>query len=262
MRIQYYLLLAVLSTSCQKSPVQPGTKKIDKDIPALLPSGIVSGTLLPAGQIDSVALLWKGTINPEFFWTTPDKTTGSFRFTGLKAGSYTLTPVFSSKLFRKVEYAIKIDSASTTDLGTLDHQPVSLYFSINNSERWWNTYAAFTPTGFSLLSIQTSGRLGDINFSQRKLSIYLRAAATPGTYEPGQQDSVRITYSERSGSLVPKVLEWSSEAGVATLSIERIDTAQKEIEGRFSAILKPANATATNEQVIRNGHFKTSYLPL
>jgi len=266
MRIQFYFLLAMLFSGCQKAPVQPGSPTTEtiktNPLPNPVASAILSGRITPFDQVTFLALQPKGSINEEVIRLVPDQLTGVFRFTGLNGGIYTLTPMFSSKHFRPVQYVIQLDSAAHVDMGTLEHQPASLYFIMNHSQQWGTANALLNPTRFSFLYSQTSGRHGELNFNQRRLSISFKPGDTYRTNEPGVKDSVQITYSEQSGNLISRHLEWSSTGGEANLTIDQVDTVQKVIQGRFSATLKPSNAATPNEQVINEGYFKTTYRSL
>lgn len=234
------LLLFVGLTSCFKKDEAPKPT-----------TGGISGTVSPVGSLLTVVATDEGGLT---FQATPSAADGSFAFSDLKAGKYTLSGTPAVGYYQPGDRQLTVQGGETVNAGTII---VSSDGSVRSGTVSWTvggvTYTSATPNGRidqsnGLFSLRTTGSGGAI---VGQLEWHMgQTFSGVGTYTLGNTPYISATYSRSDNSTTST---YQSTSG--TIRVTAYDAAAGTMTGTFALTL----VNNTGSVNLTNGTFSLRF---
>jgi hypothetical protein len=277
----YYAVFATTSRFLYQIPIKVtvvagSTNELGNiSITPLQPLGTatISGVVSPVSAVVHASITGGNT-----FSVIPDPNTGTFAFTYLPAGSYSLTFIARTTHVAPAEKKIELTNGQQLDLGTLTFAPNELVSKLScnmgATALSFDTYlnntsnkritASYTAGELTITGSWTTGSVNNAEGTRtRRLTINLDNVNGPGTYTCKGTTKSEMTYLDRySGSMTPPSLTYSSsiENGNGTVIITAFDPVTKTLKGTFTGSLKAKILQNTVvSQEVTDGVFDIKY---
>lgn len=244
------------------------TKETVNPVPQNVPSGSLSGSIVPIGAVASISIYSEGAIGYVRMYRVPlDPATGKFSLANIPEGNYWAYMPAVKGFNNNDQIYFKITADKNTDLGAINFTvttevPVgyTLSCNVNGQPNGWMLTGSYLSPNLTIAAFSVWFSPGQPSAIVYKPAIMLKGVNGPGTYVCNKSTGNQILYYAYRAPSGWATIQSTSDAGSeGTVTITSIDRVNRIIKGTFSANLAERPGEAGADKIITNGIINAKY---